>query len=123
PWTCSSAQSSPVKEFGAGKVAMRPWSRGSPVSSRRVRNERWRGSGSVPAREAIAENAAGPERRMMATPEGRLPEDRATMVVGWDKALAFRREEALLLRPFAYAQVVRTSNRSTGAICALRDGA
>ena len=79
PWTCSSAQSSPVKLCGAGNQATSPRSNTSPSMPTGARRRRL-GSGSVPSICSTKGPEAGPESRITATPEGSAPEESATMV-------------------------------------------
>ena len=79
PCTCSSAVSSPVNECGAGIQATRPLSMSWP-SMRSAASVRRRGSGNDMESRSRTALVCGPEIRTIATPEGRAPELRATMV-------------------------------------------
>ncbi len=79
PWRFSSAQSSPVKLCGPGIQATRPRSSLSAPGLISARISR-RGTGKRPRICSSTGPDSGPERRIIATPEGRDPDESATIV-------------------------------------------
>ena len=79
PCRCSSTTSSPVKLFGPAKNSTTPLSMIVPSPARMALTVASRSAG-TPHRLRRASRAAGPEMRMIATPEGSEPLDRAKIV-------------------------------------------